>query len=734
MLRRVKKIVVLLLTTTMLFSTGITAFANSNDDWTEAKLTDAAKNGAWDAWVKNWETIKSNPTEISLTPGKNASELNFAWYSKTSEPNPKLKLGKKQDLSDAKEVTVNTTAAVTGYNSNKTTATGLEENTTYYYSYQVNGVWTEAAPYKTHSTKNFSFLYVGDPQIGSSLSNNAAGSTTAQGQDAAVRNDAFNWNNTINTALKANPNVSFLLSAGDQIQTSKPKSNEQDIEYAGYLSPSALKSLPVATTIGNHDSASKNYTFHFNNPNAQTLGSTVAGGDYYYSYGNTLFITLNTNNTNVDDHRQVIEKAISENPNAKWRIVTIHHDIYGSGDEHSNEISVINLRYALVPILEANKIDVVLTGHDHTYSRSFILKGGVNDKSKIIDQSVYDTEYAKDVAGQPTSQAYKDYLNNINDSEAIQTTKEDVTYKNGNVVDPTGILYMTANSASGSKYYNLVQQKQSYIAARWQENIPTYSTIDVDEVSFTINTYRTDNGEKIDNTFSIIKSIDKTNLNELIASAGDKINAKDTYTTSSFNKLQSALTAAKAVSGKSYATSQEIADAYTNLKEAVNGVELKGNTTELKSLIGTAQSALDSAVAGTEKGQYPSEAKQVLASAITAAKATLESNDANQAAVDKAVSNLKSAVSTFNSKIITGSSSQSTSTTNSTSDNTSSQTSASSNEGTSSTSTSSVKTGDDFNYYIVIMATVSAGGLVYINRKKIYSKLKKLEDKKIFSK
>lgn len=43
-------------------------------------------------------------------------------------------------------------------------------------------------------------------------------------------------------------------------------SNER--EYAGYLGAEALTSLPVATTIGNHDSVSNQYSLHFNNPNA----------------------------------------------------------------------------------------------------------------------------------------------------------------------------------------------------------------------------------------------------------------------------------------------------------------------------------------------------------------------------------------------------------------------------------------------------------------------------------
>ena len=61
---------------------------------------------------------------------------------------------------------------------------------------------------------------------------------------------------------------------------------------------------------------------------------------------------------------------------------------------------------------------------------------------------------------------------------------------------------MTAGSSSGSKYYDLVPRQQTYIAHRWQEDVPTYSVVDVTENSLTINTYRTDYDEKIDETLS----------------------------------------------------------------------------------------------------------------------------------------------------------------------------------------------------------------------------------------
>ena len=225
---------------------------------------------------------------------------------------------------------------------------------------------------------------------------------------------------------------------------------------------------------------------------------------------------LNMQDTNVAEHKQFIEEAVAAHPDKTWRIVTLHQDIYGSA-EHSNEPEITNLRYSLVPYFEENDIDVVLTGHDHAYSRSEILKGGQKTVEYTDDE--FDEQLEKDMdAGEDpetrfeapgniqddttdeAEQKYLSYLNSIMDKDAVRTDDEEV------VVNPDGILYMTANSSSGSKYYDLVPRQQSYIAGRWQEDVPTYSVVEIDSTTFTIATYRTDNGEQIDKTFTIVKT------------------------------------------------------------------------------------------------------------------------------------------------------------------------------------------------------------------------------------
>ena len=36
----------------------------------------------WTAWTQDWESVATDYTKVSLTPGADETELNFAWYSK----------------------------------------------------------------------------------------------------------------------------------------------------------------------------------------------------------------------------------------------------------------------------------------------------------------------------------------------------------------------------------------------------------------------------------------------------------------------------------------------------------------------------------------------------------------------------------------------------------------------------------------------------------------------------
>ncbi|MCD8010322.1 MAG: metallophosphoesterase [Lachnospiraceae bacterium] len=478
----------------------VTTYA-ATEHWNDA----STESTAWTAWKEAWKTVSNDYEQVSLTPGEDETQLNFAWYCQTAET-PAVRISTSEDMSNATEfsgtqtdVEALTDSSMAGYYSNKVTVTGLTENTQYYYQVYQNGAWQEAVEYSTKSFSEFSFLYVGDPQIGASKSqtstegdtmnssSNNVANETDESANLAARNDAYNWNETLNEALSAHSEVSFMVSAGDQVNYS-----QNETEYAGYLSAEALDSLPVATTIGNHDSTSIQYSLHFNNPNTfdddetgdYTTGKTAAGTDYYYTYGSVLFIVLDTNNYNCSTHENVIAKAVKENPDATWRVVVFHQDIYGSGYDHSDSDGMV-LRTQLTPLMDEYDIDVVLQGHDHTYSRTYQLSSDGQEHSTYTSGSSSDESYQND--------------------NLCYTIESDTV--GGTVVNPEGTVYLEANSATGSKFYNLIASQQDYISERSQTWTPTYAVIDVTDTTFTMTTYDVETGRVLEGatSYTIVK-------------------------------------------------------------------------------------------------------------------------------------------------------------------------------------------------------------------------------------
>lgn len=416
--------------------------------------------------------------KIMLTPGKTQKDMNMAWYSKT-KGKPAIKLSLHSDMRDASiyngtATDINKSNGTNTYlASNKVSIENtLQEGKTYYYQYcDDTAVNTYSAIYSFKTPDRFNSyqaILVGDPQIGASGS---SGESTMDDLNIAI--DTYNWNKTLTTATTMFPNSSFILSAGDQIDySSADKYDVREREYAGFTYPSVLRNYPLAATIGNHESMGDDFQLHYNTPNASNLGATTSGGNYYYSYGNTLYMVLNTNNRNVSEHDAFMDEAVKSNPDAKWKVVMFHHDIYGSASSHS-DIDGANLRILFAPLMDAYDVDVCLTGHDHQYARTY----------QIIDGKVVD---------------YDGNGSSVSDSD--------------------GTMYITAGSASGSKYYSLNKTSQYYLAERVSDNTPSFSTLSISDTSLKIETYDY-NGNSYANPFTIYKGDDETAIQQLLKDA-----------------------------------------------------------------------------------------------------------------------------------------------------------------------------------------------------------------------
>ncbi|MCC3869287.1 purple acid phosphatase family protein [Terrisporobacter mayombei] len=403
-------------------------------------------------------------SEICLTPGENESMLNFSWYSKYSHGTSKIKIwekGAKERIFEGESIDIGN-----GFISNKVTVTNLKANTTYIYSYECDGLWSQPLEYKTQDFQNYTFVFMADPQIGAS-------SKKMKSNEDGVEKDAYNWNKVIKKSVDKSNNPSFIVCGGDVTNATEDsydlsKTYKSNLEYSGFLSPSYLRHIPIANAIGNHDKDNENFCNHFNMPNLTNLGETIAGGDYYFTYGNTLYLFVNTNNLNISQHKKFIDEAVEENKDMKWKVAVFHHDIYGGG-QHEDDKDIKILRSEMPPILEDSKIDLVLCGHDHIYSRTYPLK----NNEKIMDFTV----------------------------ERLENSKEKVDIIKNN----EGITYITGSSSTGSKFYKQDKNKSKYIKKIYSEEIPTYTVIEIKQDLINIITYEVNRDKPVDNKIIIQK-------------------------------------------------------------------------------------------------------------------------------------------------------------------------------------------------------------------------------------
>lgn len=398
---------------------------------------------------------------VSLNIGADETKINFNWYSPIQKAS--VFVSETADMKNAVEFAGKSSLANDGQYSCKAEATNLKAETTYYYQLSNAGNRSEVYSFKTDGEGDFSFAFVGDPQIG------ASGNAT---------NDGINWGKTLNQIENNSifSDVAFLVSAGDQVNTA---SDEK--QYDAFLEHDFMPSLPIATAIGNHDSSSAAYGQHFNLPNeSKQYGVTAAGGDYYFVYNNTLFFVINSNaqsEQDVANHKAFMKDAIeaTKNENIQWKVAVFHHTLFTvASHAHDSYIDNENgFKTRIIPVFDELDIDVALMGHDHVYCRTYIMDG----KNPVTEFEGY--EYGNGADNAPTS-----------------------------VKNPEGVLYVTGNSGSGSKTYGILKEEFPFSAVSNQENKANISKVVITDDSFTITTYRTADMSVID-TFTINKVTDK---------------------------------------------------------------------------------------------------------------------------------------------------------------------------------------------------------------------------------
>lgn len=385
---------------------------------------------------------------VTMNVGSNETERNFAWYFPLAKGSVQYAVRNGNTFPKNYETVSAESVSHNGTYIHRATVKGLKPDTEYVYRVVNDQIASENYYFKTDGKDSFNFLFVTDPQIGAS---------------GSMDNDAVNWNKTLEVAEEMFPDTALIVSAGDQINW-----DISEDQYRRFFLPKNLTSLALAPSIGNHDATSSNFSEHFNTPNntlnGYVYGATEAGGDYWYTYNNALFIHLNTNNASTAEHKAFIEAAFKANPNVTWRILVTHQSMFSGGGNHIKD-PIVTLRNLLVPVIAKFDFDVVLSGHDHVYSRSYMMVDGFTPDAK---------------------------------SGSVKS-----------VTDHKGILYLVGGTASGSKHYGLLSDADSPHVAFKTCNVVTFTNIEVTKSSFRLTTYRTSDKAVID-SFEIIKDKELT--------------------------------------------------------------------------------------------------------------------------------------------------------------------------------------------------------------------------------
>ncbi|MFK7924426.1 MAG: Ig-like domain-containing protein, partial [Bacteroidia bacterium] len=300
---------------------------------------------------------------------------------------------------------------------------GLSPNTTYYYAF-VEGTdtfltaspdqyWRSAPAAGTQQVLKAWIL--GDPGMGNA---NAR----------AVRDAYYNRMGSQHTDL--------MIMLGDNAYN-----NGTDLQYQTAVFENMYEELLKRTVLypapGNHefynagtDSPTESGPYYdiFSLPRNAEAGGLASGTEAYYSYdyGNVHFISMDSH----DSDRSIAGGMLTWLTNdlaatdQEWIVVYFHHPPYTKGSHDSDNIGdsggrMRDMRENALPILEDYGVDLVLSGHSHSYERSFLLDGHYDVSSTLTPAMIVDGGNGQALG----DGAYeKNYINAVSDSGTVYIT------------------------------------------------------------------------------------------------------------------------------------------------------------------------------------------------------------------------------------------------------------------------------------------------------------------------
>ena len=202
-------------------------------------------------------------------------------------------------------------------------------------------------------------------------------SGTANTDAQAVRNAYLSFTGSTVT------NLWFML--GDNAYENGTDSEFQAAVFDMY--PTILRQSVLWPALGNHDTAQSSnppaslpYFAMFTLPTNAEAGGMASGTEKYYSfdYGNIHFICLDsmTSDRSASGPMATWLRADLASSTRQWTIAFWHHPPYSKGSHDSDTDPILaEMRQNFLPILEDAGVDLVLSGHSHSYERSYLIDG-----------------------------------------------------------------------------------------------------------------------------------------------------------------------------------------------------------------------------------------------------------------------------------------------------------------------------------------------------------------------
>jgi len=235
---------------------------------------------------------------------------------------------------------------------------GLQPNTKYYYSIGTSFQTVAGGP---------EFYFITGPTNGKATRIWVTGDTRAGDMNQAAVRDAYYQH-------AGSRYTDLWLMLGDY----SPAGADEEMSACLFdFYPEMLRQTVVWPCIGNHESRDI-YLQNFTLPTQGEAGGVASGTELYYSfnYGNIHFLVLDpvTSDLSVGGDMYNWAAADLDANSSDWLIAFFHYPPYSKGGHDSDsEQGMIDVRQNFGPLLESFGVDLVLTGHSHTYERSKML-------------------------------------------------------------------------------------------------------------------------------------------------------------------------------------------------------------------------------------------------------------------------------------------------------------------------------------------------------------------------